>query len=114
MNAEQYEVLFYKMRDKLFRYALRYVKDADSAEDVVQDVMYKLWQKRQEVDTIENLEACTLVMLATNQYWLRFLWLLDYQDFEAVKFYNQQNLFLPFATSPRFAVGFSLQSGLHK
>lgn len=62
MNAEQYEVLFHKMRDKLFRYALRFVKDSESAEDVVQDVMYKLWQKRQEVDEIENLEAWLMVL----------------------------------------------------
>ncbi|MFZ1676905.1 MAG: sigma-70 family RNA polymerase sigma factor [Saprospiraceae bacterium] len=62
MNAEQYEAIFHKMKDKLYRYALRFVKDGESAEDVVQDVMYKLWQKRQEVDTIENLEAWMMVL----------------------------------------------------
>jgi len=62
MNAEQYEAVFYKMKDKLFRYALRFVKDRDSAEDVVQDVMHKLWQKREEADQIENLEAWLMVL----------------------------------------------------
>ncbi|HZV71613.1 MAG TPA: sigma-70 family RNA polymerase sigma factor [Saprospiraceae bacterium] len=62
MNAAQYEAIFHKMKDKLYRYALRFVKDSDSAEDVVQDVMYKLWQKRQEADTIENLEAWMMVL----------------------------------------------------
>lgn len=62
MNAEQYEAIFYKMKDKLYRYALRFVKDSEAAEDVVQDVMYKLWQKRQEVDGIENLEAWMMVL----------------------------------------------------
>jgi len=62
MNAEQYEAVFYKMKDKLYRYALRFVKEAEAAEDVVQDVMYKLWQKRQEVDAIENLEAWLMVL----------------------------------------------------
>jgi RNA polymerase sigma-70 factor (family 1) len=62
MNAEQYEAVFYKMKDKLFRYALRFVKDSDSAEDVVQDVMHKLWQKREEADQIENLEAWLMVL----------------------------------------------------
>lgn len=62
MNAEQYEALFYKMKDKLFRYASRFVKDSEAAEDVVQDVMYKLWQKREEVDQIENLEAWLMVL----------------------------------------------------
>jgi len=62
MNTEQYEVLFYKMKDKLFRYALRFVKDSESAEDVVQDVMFKLWQKREESDQIENIEAWLMVL----------------------------------------------------
>ena len=62
MNAEQYEAVFFKMKDKLYRYALRFVKDGEGAEDVVQDVMYKLWQKRQEVDAIENLEAWLMVL----------------------------------------------------
>ena len=62
MNTEQYEAIFHKMRDKLYRYALRFVKDGESAEDVVQDVMFKLWQKRQEVAGIENLEAWLMVL----------------------------------------------------
>lgn len=66
MNTEQYEALFHKMRDKLYRYAFRFVKDGEVAEDVVQDVMYKLWQKREEADEIENLEAW-LMVLARNR-----------------------------------------------
>lgn len=62
MNTEQYEAIFHSMKDKLFRYALRFVKDAEVAEDVLQDVMCKLWQKRKEVDTIENLEAWLMVL----------------------------------------------------
>ena len=62
MNAEQYEAVFYRMKDKLYRYALRFVKDGDAAEDVVQDVMYKLWQKRQDADNIDNLEAWLMVL----------------------------------------------------
>ena len=62
MNAEQYEALFHRMRDKLYRYALRFVRDSETAEDVVQDVMFKLWQKRQEADEIENLEAWLMVL----------------------------------------------------
>src|SRR4030095_9146168 len=62
MNADQYKAIFHKMRDKLSRYALRFVKDAETAEDVVQDVMYKLWEKRHEVDEIENLEAWLMVI----------------------------------------------------
>ncbi len=62
MNTEQYEAIFNKMKDKLFRYALRFVKESDVAEDIVQDVMFKLWQKRKDADEIENLEAWLMVL----------------------------------------------------
>ncbi len=62
MTTEQYEALFHKMRDKLYRFALRFVREPGAAEDVVQDVMFKLWQKRQEADSIENLEAWLMVL----------------------------------------------------
>ena len=50
------------LKDKLFRLALRITLDRAEAEDVVQDVMYKLWQKRDEADGIENLEAWLMVL----------------------------------------------------
>lgn len=62
MNAEQYKAVFSGMKDKLYRYALRFVKESEAAEDVVQDVMHKLWQKRNEVDEIDNLEAWLMVL----------------------------------------------------
>jgi RNA polymerase sigma-70 factor (ECF subfamily) len=62
MNAQQFEALFYKMKDRLYRYALRFVGDSESAEDVVQDVMSKLWQKKEEADQIDNLEAWLMVL----------------------------------------------------
>lgn len=62
MTNEQYETLFYRMRDKLYRYALRFVREPDIAEDVVQDVMTKLWQKRDEASRIENIDAWLMVL----------------------------------------------------
>ena len=62
MDAVQYEAVFHRMRDKLYRYALRFVRESEAAEDVVQDVMVKLWQKREETDAIENLEAWLMVL----------------------------------------------------
>jgi len=48
-------VLPYK--DKLYRYALRIVGNQMSAEDIVQEVLVKVWQKRDQLDGIENKEA---------------------------------------------------------
>ena len=45
------------IKDKLFRYALRIVGNQMVAEDVVQEVLVKVWQKRKELAEIENKEA---------------------------------------------------------
>lgn len=45
------------MKDKLFRLALSIVRDKADAEDIVQDVLLKLWQRKDEWNEIENLEA---------------------------------------------------------
>lgn len=44
-------------RDKIYRYALKIVSNPMDAEDVVQEVMIKLWQKKESIDQIENVEA---------------------------------------------------------
>lgn len=45
------------IKDKLFRYALRIVGNHMVAEDVVQEVLVKVWQKKAEFEKIENKEA---------------------------------------------------------
>lgn len=62
MTKEEFETVFYRTRDKLYRYALRFVQAPEAAEDVVQDVMVKLWQKRDEMAQVENIDAWLMVL----------------------------------------------------
>ena len=50
------------MSKKLLRFATHFMKDEDDARDVVQDVFLKLWQKRNELHEIENIEAFAMRM----------------------------------------------------
>lgn len=50
------------LKDKLFRVAWRITLDKAEAEDVVQDVMIRLWGKREEWAKIESIEAFALTM----------------------------------------------------
>ena len=62
MTKEEFETVFYRTRDKLYRYALRFVQAPEAAEDVVQDVMVKLWQKRDDMAAVENIDAWLMVL----------------------------------------------------
>lgn len=42
---------------KMYRYALSIIRDPDLAHDVVQDCLVKIWQKRQDLTGIKNIDA---------------------------------------------------------
>lgn len=45
------------VKDKLFRFAFRLTGQRVEAEDVVQEVFLRVWNKREQADQIANLEA---------------------------------------------------------
>jgi len=45
------------MKDKLFRFAFRLLRNVEEAEDVVQDAMVKIWSKREEWEKWQNMEG---------------------------------------------------------
>lgn len=52
------------LKNKLFRVALRITLDRPEAEDVVEDVLVKVWEQREtpEVQQVQHLEAYCLTM----------------------------------------------------
>ena len=42
-------------QNKIFRFAMRLVQREEEAKDIVQDVLIKIWGRRDEIDKIENL-----------------------------------------------------------
>ena len=50
------------LKDKLYRLALRITLNSAEAEDVVQDTMIRVWNKRDEWPQFESIEAyCCLL-----------------------------------------------------
>jgi RNA polymerase sigma factor (sigma-70 family) len=50
------------MKDTLFRLALRITLSREEAEDIVQDTLIKVWNRRESWDTIDNIEAFSLTI----------------------------------------------------
>ena len=62
MHLEYFKKEIIPLKDKLFRYALNYLKESSVAEDVIQDVFLKLWKKREEFYKIKNIESWSMTM----------------------------------------------------
>jgi RNA polymerase sigma-70 factor (ECF subfamily) len=63
MDADTFKKVFIPYHQKLYRIAYRIVQDAASAEDIVQDTFIKLWNKRDEMQSIDNTEAFAIIIL---------------------------------------------------
>ncbi len=57
MNLETFQNRVFPVKNKLFRFAFRLLGSSDEAKDVVQEVFIKLWNGRDQLEGIENMEA---------------------------------------------------------
>jgi RNA polymerase sigma-70 factor (ECF subfamily) len=57
MSIEVFTQRILPMKDKLYRFALRLLRDVQEAEDAVQDVMVRIWSKKEEWGKWDSLEA---------------------------------------------------------
>jgi len=56
-DVAAFEALSEQLSDALWRYAYRLVRTSDLAADVVQDVLFNLWQYRERLDAQRNVRA---------------------------------------------------------
>lgn len=56
-NEEAFRKLFLAYKDKLYTYICKLSGSAETAEDMVHDVFLKLWEKREALPDIDNLNA---------------------------------------------------------
>jgi len=60
MTQETFRNTVFILRDEMFRFAKRFVMSSDEAEDVVQDLMIKFWQKKDELEQFGNFKSYAL------------------------------------------------------
>lgn len=56
-NKEAFEVLFKRYYKNLCISALRYIPDEKAAEDLVQDMFFRIWEKREDLYITTSLES---------------------------------------------------------
>jgi RNA polymerase sigma factor (sigma-70 family) len=62
MNPKEFANIITPIKDKLFRFALRMLRNPAEAEDVVQEVFIKVWDRRNELDRYRSLEAWCMTL----------------------------------------------------
>jgi len=62
MNQKEFIDLIMPFKDKIFRFAKRYLISKDSAEDATQDVYLKLWKHKEKLQEYNNIEAFAMTM----------------------------------------------------
>ena len=66
MELQEFKAKVLPLKDRLFRISLSMLKSMEEAEDTLQDVMVKLWDKREKLATYSSIEALA-VTITKNQ-----------------------------------------------
>lgn len=62
MTTEEYEPIARKLRPRLFRIGREFFGDSNTADDVAQEVLMRLWIMRERINTSPDAEALALRM----------------------------------------------------
>lgn len=57
MNLESFQMRVLPAKNKLFRFALRFLGNEEEAKDVVQEVFIRVWNGRDQMNEVQNWEA---------------------------------------------------------
>ena len=61
MDIKEYKTEVLPLKNKLYRFAKRLLNHAEEAEDAVQEVLIRLWQKRNKLNN-KNIEAFAMIV----------------------------------------------------
>lgn len=68
MSADEFKNIFMPIHQKMYRVAFRMLEDKQLAQDIVQESLVKLWDKRQMLDTVDNCEAYAITIVKNTSY----------------------------------------------
>lgn len=63
MELKEFKTTVLPLRSKLLNYARKMTQEEENAEDVVQEVLLKLWSKREELEQYRSIEAFAMTLV---------------------------------------------------
>ncbi|WP_417427699.1 RNA polymerase sigma factor [Halpernia sp.] len=60
MTLQTFETSVFSLKDEMYRFAKKILQSSDEAEDLVQDLLLKFWQKKEELLQYANLKSYIL------------------------------------------------------
>lgn len=62
MTPQQFKENILPLKDKMYRFACRIVEDTEEAQDLVQEVLVRLWDRKGDIVQYKSIEAYALTM----------------------------------------------------
>jgi RNA polymerase sigma factor (sigma-70 family) len=62
MDLQEFKIKVFPLKNKLFRLSKQILRDHEDAQDIVQEVFIKLWNRRETLDEYKSVEAFAVVM----------------------------------------------------
>jgi RNA polymerase sigma-70 factor (ECF subfamily) len=62
MQKGEFQKDVFVHRNKMYRFALSYLKNEEEAKDIVQEVLLNLWDSRNDLAKVKNLEAWCMTL----------------------------------------------------
>lgn len=92
MTSSEYNQCVDELSDRLYRFALKNLKDEDQARDIVQDCFEKLWIKRDHVDFARSKSYLfTSAYNAMVDFWRKQKASVDVEEVEEYTGYEQHS-----------------------
>ena len=62
MELQEFKIKVLPVKDRLYRIAVGMLRSVEEAEDILQDAMVKLWDKREKLDEYRSVEALAVTI----------------------------------------------------
>lgn len=56
-NLDAFEMLYHRYKKKIFYFSLRYLKDREEAEDLVQQIFINIWEHRKSLENALSIKS---------------------------------------------------------